>query len=92
MPETVFLVCAPAEAALVVPGTIFGRQCSECRREVMIAPSGQNFLAEHPDAKILCQFCFRKLSGPVRTEFAASPAEFARERRAAVPNLWKYRN
>lgn len=51
------LVCALQGAAHVVPGSSMDRVCSTCQSPVMIAPSGQNFLAKFPRTKIVCQNC-----------------------------------
>ena len=92
MPETFYLVCAPADAPLCVPKSIFGKECSECRRPVMIAPSGQGFLRDHPDASLICSHCFARARFTGKTQLAAPAGVIAAEKRNAVPNLWKYRN
>lgn len=88
MTRPVLLVCAPADSPTVVPGSIFGRRCSACDREVMIAPSGQSRLRADPGIAILCASCF--LASAKCDPFEISPAApidiIGREARSAEPN------
>lgn len=52
------LVCATYDAAIVVDGSIFDRNCSKCGIQVMIAPSGQRALRDMPGLAIICSTCF----------------------------------
>lgn len=95
MKEPAILICAPADAPMTVPGTIFNRFCATCGERVMIAPSGQRILREYPDATIQCGPCFETKPDPEITtvEIAAGNLEEAlREAAAAHPNLRRNRN
>ena len=44
----IILVCALADAALMVAGSTFDRACSQCKARVMVPPSGRAALARDP--------------------------------------------
>ena len=96
MSEPIIVVCARADAPLAAVGSVFDRQCSRCSAKVMLAPSGQRFLATHADAKIVCEYCVRPKQ--VLDALAAGKAitapweEIAAEARTAQPNLRRNRN
>lgn len=61
-PERMMMVCAPANITLTIPGSSFNMICTRCAQSVMIAPSGQHFLASArgsgPSVQIICLDCF----------------------------------
>jgi hypothetical protein len=93
MSEPILLICAPADSPLTVPGSTFDHSCSRCRRKLMMAPSGQAFLKEHPEAEMLCHPCYVKIQEPDDEHHLAGPAEqIADELLASVPNPRLRRN
>jgi len=91
------LICARAGAPLIVEGSILGRNCGKCGGRVMIAPSGQDFLKEHPSAEIMCANCYvaslrSQGAKAERPRMAASPERIGQEMASAKPNLWRERN
>lgn len=57
--DEVTLICWPvAMSTLVTPGSV-ERNCWLCDQAVWVAPSGQDLLREHEDARIVCAQCFR---------------------------------
>lgn len=91
MSEEIILVCALADSPMTVPGSIYTRTCSHCRRAVMIAPSGQSVLAAHPQASIVCDHCF-KPDPDDAFGLAGTTQEIRNEVRNARPNLHRTRN
>ncbi len=91
MNEKRFLICAPANAELTVPGSRFDKCCSACGSLVMIAPSGQGVLASYPDTVILCGSCYSPLPDD-SSERAASIKQMAQEVASAYPNPRRWRN
>ncbi len=59
MNDSIILVCVRATIPLVSPGAIFTKFCSHCGERVMLAKCGQEFLAEHPEAAIVCGVCHK---------------------------------
>lgn len=57
--EPIILVCAPADSRRVSLGAVFFHKCSKCDKNVSLAPTGQKFLREHPQAVIVCMPCYR---------------------------------
>jgi hypothetical protein len=92
-PEPVVLVCAPADAPRVVPGSVFGYACVLCGRQVMIAPSGQRMLAREPGIYIICGPCYGDTVKPGdKVALAGTAEEMRDEKRRALPNLRRSRN
>jgi len=94
----VFLICAPADAARIVPRSIFGKFCVKCGQELMVAPSGQSLLQRHPDAIILCGSCWMKkvkADDIIQVETAADTDTIKNEVRTSLANprhLRRHRN
>ncbi len=88
------VICAPADFPNTVRGSTFDRLCSKCSGRVMLAPSGQKMMEQHPNADILCFYCF--LLGEVPGEpvglTAATIDELRAEIASTVPNTWRMRN
>lgn len=82
------LICAPADVELATPGSDYTHKCSACGERVVLAPSGQKLLREHPDVTVLCIHCYRPKDGDEFRITSAALAEF----RTAVPNTWRNRN
>lgn len=92
-PEPVLLICALADAAVVVPGSSFEHVCAECGRRVMVAPSGQKVLKQFSSMPtISCMDCAPVdwLRQPL--EFIGTVEEIASEVHNARPNKWRERN
>lgn len=92
--EKAIMICANAESAWATPGTTYTMCCHFCFQHVMVAPSGQQFLREHPaGVDLMCFRCYLKdhlyLGMPA---LAADVETVAREIRSAVPNLYRERN
>jgi hypothetical protein len=85
--DDVVLICMRADAPNTVHGSIFHKVCAECGERVMVAPSGQALLKQHPKAKILCTACFRPTPGDIVQSAAKTMAEIRAEVRNAGPNL-----
>ncbi len=84
------IVCARADADKCVRGTTFDRICATCKSPLMLAPSGQRFLSEHPDAVTICMYCIPESAeciGPIRPL-----EEILEELKGSVPNLRRNRN
>ena len=94
MSDKICLICMEATAAFTTPGATYDRRCSRCDIRVMIAPSGQALLKEHPEATILCIRCYGEDDSlheePLR--LPASPETIAAEMRLARANDWRNRN
>jgi hypothetical protein len=94
--EPKLLVCARADAPWVVAGSTFDRECGVCRRAVMVAPSGQEYLEREPLAAIVCAQCvvdaIVSKKRKVEVKPAASGERLQRELAAVQPNLWGERN
>jgi hypothetical protein len=91
--EPTVLVCAPADAPRVVPGSLFGHSCVLCGRRVMIAPSGQRALARTPGIHIICGPCYWDIMKPGdKVATAGTAEEMLEEKLRAVPNLRRSRN
>lgn len=92
-PEPIILVCVPATAPLCVEGATFDQVCSQCRQNVMLAPSGQRFLKEHPASSILCRQCYCPEPSDLPCGLTAtSPGELRAEIASIRPNTWRHRN
>lgn len=74
-----YLVCAPANAPRVVPGSIFDRLCAKCCAPLMVAPSGQKLLEQDASFVPICFACFAK---GLDTDPRSEPQ----------PNLHRHRN
>lgn len=92
MDEPGYLLCADADAPLVVAGSVFDRVCSKCGRRVMIAPSGQACLKVSPLA-IICIHCYM-LQNPSGDEVipAGNEADMLREAKTTRLNMRRRRN
>ena len=88
----VVLVCAPADAPRMVPGTVFCHKCARCGLQVMMAPSGQKRLKREPNTEIICCYCYQLDRRPHACELAAPLEEILAERQGAMPNFWRTRN
>lgn len=88
------IVCAPADPSLEIPGSSYDRFCSRCGCRLMIAPSGQAFLLQHPAAQIVCLRCH--LGSPVDPDeemaVAGDAARVLAEMATARPNMRRHRN
>jgi hypothetical protein len=89
--EKIRLLCMRADSEVAAIGSVFDRTCSLCAVRVMIAPSGQAFLASHPEAKIICNICYQpdksddhRLTAPLK--------DVLNEARNAGPNPYRRRN
>jgi len=85
-----FLVCAPADALLAIPGSSFTRICSACSGRVMIAPSGQRFLKTNPSTRIICDRCAPLPQGQVK--ICTDVVSLIAEVKLARSNLFRERN
>lgn len=56
--ENQVLVCMSADAPLMAEGSTLVHRCATCKQHVMMAPSGQQFLKQHPEAEIMCFRCW----------------------------------
>ncbi len=88
----IVLVASDAEAPRMVPGSIFDRHCGTCNRRLMIAPSGQQFLKDHPESGIICSACWFKMQDKGDTTLAAEPEIILREATTSIPNFHRRRN
>ena len=84
--EPPVLVCARADSPRMCEGSIFGKHCSKCGVEVMIAPSGQDILKLHPELRIMCGDCFGLVNEPMDCRLAAPASQIIREAKTAQPN------
>jgi hypothetical protein len=94
-PDTYALICARADAPLIVQGSVLDKFCNKCGERVMVAPSGQAMLRQHPNAEIVCEVCFRAINfGEQKVEFklASGIDQIANEIANAVPNTRRQRN
>jgi len=89
------LLCALADAALIVPGSIFVK-CAECKIALMMAPSGQRLIARDPTIYPVCEMCFKRKEndgldweGPL---LADTLEEIEEESRNALPSMRRRRN
>jgi hypothetical protein len=93
MSEQVTLVCALADAPLVVRGSTFSHRCSKCARAVMVAPSGQRLLRNRPGTKVVCDKCMlATMAADQKLAIAGSVEEVLDEARNAEPNHRRQRN
>jgi hypothetical protein len=83
------MVCADAEAILVIPGSSFDRVCAECSRPLMVAPTGQAMLRRSPAMKTICIPCYLALGDG--TLERPTPGQLAEAGRAVV-NMRRQRN
>jgi len=88
------VVCASADSPIECEGTSYDHSCSRCNSTVMMAPSGQEFIRNTPDAQIVCIGCYlfgqadpREFDGLV-----GDPEKIAAEMATARPNMRRYRN
>jgi hypothetical protein len=84
-----WVVCAPADSPMVVPGSDFTHVC-ECGTRVMLAPSGQRYLKAHPAAKVICYGCIP--DDDVDAILAADIETIISEARTAQHNFYRERN
>lgn len=84
------LVCAPADARLALPGSVFKHRCSKCSARVMTAPDGQQRLRSDPTVAVVCFSCYQ---ADVRRDDVLPPTrEQIDALKTAMPNLWRERN
>jgi hypothetical protein len=89
--EKIVLACARADDCPVVPpGSTYKHHCHKCKAVLVVAPTGQRALKNHPSARLLCLQCLP--GGLPPGVLAASLDEVLDEMRRAVPNLWGQRN
>lgn len=89
--EPIILVCAPANSPRVSAGAVFTHSCAKCGCRVSLAPTGQRFIADHPETQILCMYCYEpQPDEPI--ELCASANEIALEIASAVENVRFRRN
>jgi hypothetical protein len=87
------LVCMRADAELAARGSVFDRVCSKCSARVMLAPSGQAFLKNDPDAAILCNVCYGAVASLDNLPHPAAPIEtILQEIKTSGPNPYRRRN
>ncbi len=87
------LVCEYADAPLAVAGTVFSHTCIRCGARLMVAPTGQRILREHPKFATLCKVCYaRDTTVPDHGYLAGTPEEIAQECISARPNPRRTRN
>lgn len=91
------LICSLAGAPTAVAGSVFHHRCSRCSARLMVAPSGQRILREHPDVRPVCLPCVmasaRADGGDGEIEIDLSNLQdILREMRQTVPNFWRKRN
>lgn len=85
-PDT--MVCARSDAPFKASGSTFDKKCARCDHGVMMAPSGQAKLKQHPDMEIICAQCFFATSKPTeQIALAAEPEVILQEIAGAEPNL-----
>ena len=87
-----FLVCAIADAPLVVPGSVFVHSCSLCGVRLMTAPSGQEILKRHPTFKLLCTGCWKATREHDDILLPGTPEKVIEELKTSVPNMRRNRN
>ena len=88
------LVCAPADAEFITPGSIFDQRCARCARRVAIAPSGQRLLKEKA-LEIICASCAFAPGGlpaDADHELAAPIEDIISEFKDRIPNPRRRRN
>lgn len=87
------IMCAPADAPITTPGSSFDNVCVLCGVKVMMAPTGQAFVAANPDAEIVCFNCvFKDPEGNVAVGFAGDVKDVIGEFDRACPNPRGSRN
>jgi hypothetical protein len=58
--EGTVLICKPVDfPGYIVPGSIT-RECAECGRLIILAPSGQDIIKDNPGSYALCWLCGAK--------------------------------
>ena len=92
MPDEVILVCARADALWTVAGSGFDFKCDKCGRRVMTAPSGRNYVKDHPLTGILCVDCWRRAGAPAMSKPLCGWDDVLRELKTCIPNDWRERN
>lgn len=91
--ERPVLVCMSINAALMPQGSTVDQKCRSCDQCVVMAPSGQQFMRDHPDAEIMCFRCWQESGEQFEIGgFAADDETIRREAQTAVPNLHRERN
>lgn len=97
--EPAVLICAPADAPTMVRGSSFDYRCHRCNECVMLAPSGQRYLKQHPnDTVLMCLPCakatvMRDPNATLMTENGmVSEPNAVGELEDIVPNVWRKRN
>lgn len=89
--EPAILVCAPADAPLAVPGSVYIHRCAYCHARLMTAPSGQALLKRHR-CQIICQTCYLKKHADIAPILATDRDAIIREVTSAKANPWNKRN
>jgi hypothetical protein len=89
-----YLVCQLADHPLTVAGSTFDRECCECHRHVMIAPSGQARLAAEPHRLVICIVCIlpKLEQEPADTEVEISLGDLETELKRVIWNMRRHRN
>ncbi len=91
-------MCAHADSEMTVAGSVFDKSCSVCGRRVMVAPTGQRFLAEQATSddpvQIVCGICYMNdISDPdVETMLCRPIEEHVEEAKTFEPNRRRDRN
>lgn len=84
------LVCADADMPMMAEGSTFDKVCRRCQRRLMIAPSGQRYLAMYPEVETECWACHVR-HNPLELG-SGEPIAFLLESRRVVPNYRRSRN
>ncbi len=80
---------------MTIPGSTFDRECSECRRRVMLSPQGQKVLDAQPSIELICLPCAERLYPDDLANgqpAAGTVREFMEGVSSAVPNVRRHRN
>ncbi len=89
MADEILIVCAPADSPMAPAGSIFTRACYLCGARLMLAPSGQQFVKDHPEAKTICRRCVPE-NATVDLGKGPPLEDIVRDVLSAIPN--PYRN
>ena len=83
----ILMVCARIDAPVTVTNSAVDKRCAECGFNVMIAPTGQAFLAGMQQVKILCLQCYMASYREDDEVGLTAPVEdISDEMKTAIPN------
>lgn len=81
------IMCALADERLTTKNATYDQVCILCGRKLMLASSGQKWLAENPDAETVCSECVLKNPADYAVKgFAGTPDDFQRDLQQVIPN------